>query len=122
MVTNIKTVTNQQTPGAFDGYGAVALANNQPTRFGESWACAPGFDGEVGRSLPIPETDNYDEGLGVYTVMGRVQLIDSTGMIRGRWSSGEHPVYLDAGGDVSLTIQSNGDIRLGTLGFVDPPP
>lgn len=113
MFTNIKSVTNQQ-PSA--GQGGVAFANNQPNHAGEGWACVPGFSGEVGRHLPVPQTSKFAEGLWVYTLRGLCQVIDNDWQISGMWDNGTEDVFLQkgqgAGGDIKVRIDANGNISM----------
>lgn len=113
MFTNIKTVKNQQPS---TGQGAVAFANNQPGHAGEGWACIPGFEADVGRYLPVPRTDEFAEGLWIYTILGRCQVIDKDWIISGQWENGSEEIFLKknegAGGNIKVTIDSQGHISM----------
>ncbi len=113
MFTNIKRVTNQQPATA---QGDVAFANNQPGHVGEGWACVPAFNADVGRYLPIPQTNNFAEGLWIYTIRGCCKVIDNNWTISGQWDSGTEETFVaehqGAGGDIQATISPQGNISM----------
>lgn len=78
-------------------------------------SCLPGFDGEIGRSLPIPQTGDPDEGIWIYTHRGLVQVYESAGRIRGRWNNTDILTsdWCDAGGNVTVTLYSDGQVHVG---------
>ncbi len=111
--TNIQKVTNQQPANA---KGGVAFSNQQPGHAWESWACTPGFDKDIGRSLPVPQVSNFDEGLWIYTIKGRCQVVDNNWTITGKWDNGTEVILIPngkgAGDNIQATIASNGDITM----------
>lgn len=114
MFTNIKTVTNQQpsTPN-----GEVAFVNQQLGHAWESWACAPGFSGDIGRYLPVPQTGDISEGLWIYTMRGLCKVIDNDWMISGQWLGGSEEIFIKpgegAGGEIQVTIDPQGNLSMG---------
>ncbi len=111
--TNIRKVTNQQPA---DPKGGVAFANNQKHHSDEGWACVPGYDKILGRYLPIPAVSEYEEGLWIYTIRGRCQVIDHDWTIKGKWDDGTVVELIarggGAGGEVQATIASDGYITM----------
>lgn len=111
--TNIKKVTNQQPANA---QGGVAFANQQTDHAWESWACAPGFDDDTGRHVPVPQTSNFQDGLWIYTIKGRCQVIDNDWTITGKWDCGNEVILIPkgqgAGSDVQATIDAAGNITM----------
>lgn len=113
MFTNIESVMNQQPS---TDRGGVAFVNRQPGHAWESWACEPGFEGQVGRYLPIPRTGDFQQGLWVYTIRGKCRLIDNDWKISGKWEDGSTVTFLEkdggVGGNIKLKIGSAGDISM----------
>ncbi len=113
MFTNIKKVTNSQWSVKS---GVVAFANNQPDHKNEGWACVPLYSAEVGRFLPIPQTNDFMEGLWISTEKGCCKVIDRDWTISGQWENGTIVVLLDknkgAGGDVEVVISAEGEISM----------
>jgi hypothetical protein len=109
--TNIQHVTNQQQTGG------IPFVNMQSDHAGESWACQPGFQNNIGRNLPIPQMPDYNNGLWIYTRKGLCQIIDQNWQVTGKWDGGNPVIFLDGGdhgvgSNISVTIQSDGDIAM----------
>lgn len=111
--TNIEKVTNQQAANA---RGGVAFANQQPGHAGESWACAPGFDGETVDKVPVPQTNDYQKGLWIYTIKGCCQVIDDDWTITGKWTETDTALLIargeGAGGNIQVIIAADGNITM----------
>lgn len=112
--TNIEAVYNEQSGDR----GEVAFVNMQEGHAYESWACGPEFFGETRRNVPIPQTEDWEQGLWIYTEKGLCKVIDNDWTIKGWWLGDESGAFVlipkneGAGGNIAAKIAPDGKITM----------